>query len=79
MACVAGCSYMFTFLAGATTSGARVARQSVVSRSFARPCASRASTWAVAGATSTTSAQSASSMCEICDSSAGENRSERTG
>ena len=36
-ACVAGCSHMFTFIAGATSTGARVASSTVVTRSSARP------------------------------------------
>jgi hypothetical protein len=36
-ACVAGCSYMFTFIAGPTTIFARVARQTVATRSSANP------------------------------------------
>jgi hypothetical protein len=60
---------MCTFIAGATTTGARVASSTVVSRSSAMPCAILASTFAVAGATSTTSAVSASRMCPISDSS----------
>jgi len=49
-------------MAGATTIGAVVARQSVERRSPARPAQSVARKSAVAGATTTTSAQRASSM-----------------
>ena len=61
-ACVAGCCHMFTFMAGATSTGARVASSTAVTRSSASPCAMRASVCAVAGATTTSSAQSASAM-----------------
>jgi hypothetical protein len=53
---------MFTFIAGASSSGARDASTTVVTRSFARPCAMRARMSAVAGATAISSAQSASAM-----------------
>ena len=61
-ACVAGWLHMFTFIAGATSSGARVASSRVEARSSARPQAIFASRSALAGATSTSSAQSASAM-----------------
>ena len=59
---MAGWRHMFTFIAGASSSGARVARATVETRSFASPCASFASVLAVAGATTKSSAQSASAM-----------------
>ena len=68
-ACVATCSHMLTFIAGATTSGARVASSTVVRRSSAIPCAIFAITFAVAGAITTASAVSASRMWPISDSS----------
>ena len=46
-------------IAGATTTGADVARQVAVTTSAASPCAMAPSQWAVAGATTTTSAASA--------------------
>jgi hypothetical protein len=60
---------MFTFIAGATSSGARVARATADGRSSASPCASFASECAVPGATRTISAQSASAMWSISPSS----------
>lgn len=70
LAWVAGCSHMRWFIAGATVSGAVVARHRVVTRSSARPCARRANRSAVAGATITRSAQRASSMWPIACSAA---------
>ena len=52
-ACVAAFAHICWFIAGASAIGAAVARQSVVSRSFARPCASRAIRSADAGAMTT--------------------------
>ncbi len=75
---VAGWFHMWTFMAGATSTGARVASSRVVTRSSARPCAMRASRWAVAGATTTSSAQSASAMWSISPSSAASKSSLRT-
>ena len=57
--CVAGCSHILLFIAGARNSGAVVARHNVVSRSSANPWAKRAITLAVAGAMTTASAQRA--------------------
>ena len=59
---VAGAAHIWRFIAGAIAIGAAVARHTVVSRSSASPAARRAITFAVAGATSTRSAQRASSM-----------------
>ncbi len=66
--CVTGFSHMFTFMAGASRTGARVASATVVRRSSAIPAASRAMTSAVAGAISSRSASSAMRMCPISDS-----------
>src|SRR5512143_3978157 len=55
----AGCSYMLTFMAGATSTGAFVARYSVLSASSAMPRANLPRMLAVAGATSSRSASSA--------------------
>jgi len=55
-------------MAGASTSGARAARSTVVRRSSAIPFASLPSTFAVAGAITIASAWSASRMCPISDS-----------
>ena len=79
LALVAGCCHMRQFIAGATASGASVARQSVDSRSDAWPAASRASASAVAGAISTNSAQRASSRWLIAISASRSQRSLRTG
>ena len=76
---VAGCSHMFTFIAGATRTGARVASSTAETRSSASPQLSFASVLAVAGARITSSAQSASEMWSISPSSEASNRSVRTG
>ena len=62
LAIVAAASHMTEFIAGATTSGARVARQSVDNKSSARPAVSFANVFAVQGAIRTMSAQRASSI-----------------
>jgi hypothetical protein len=67
------------FIAGAHSTGARVARRHVVTRSPASPAAARASKSAVAGATRTRSGQSASSMCPTLPSSAVSKIRVRTG
>ena len=79
MACVAAFAHICWFMAGASVIGAAVARHSVLSRSSARPAASRAMKSALAGATSTRSAQRASSMCPIAASAAESHRLSRTG
>ena len=56
---------MLTFIAGATTTGALVARYSVLSASSAMPRANLPTLLAVAGATSSRSASSARLMCRI--------------
>ena len=55
-ACVAACSYIASFIAGATSSGQRAASAALVSRLSASPCASFASVFAEAGAIRKTSA-----------------------
>ncbi len=70
---------MFTFMAGASSTGARVAKTTADSRSFAIPAAKRAKASAVAGATTTRSASSASRMWPISASEAASNRSNATG
>jgi len=62
LARVAACLHMFTFMAGATRTGARVASSTVVTRSSAIPAAILARVLAVAGATTTASPQSAKAM-----------------
>ncbi len=79
LAWVAACRHMAWFIAGASTSGASVAMHRVVSRLPAVPAASRAIKWAVAGATSTRSAQRASSMWPMAASASSSQSSERTG
>ena len=69
---------MLTFIAGATSRGARVARTTAETMSSARPWASFARVFAVAGATITSSAQSARAMWSISPSWDGSKRSLRT-
>src|SRR5690606_29344839 len=78
LACVAGCSHMRWFIAGASASGAVVARHRVVTRLSANPLASLARVLAVAGATSTRVAQRASSIWPIAASAAGSHSEPRT-
>ena len=65
MARVAGWRYISPSMAGATMTGAAVARQVAVMASPARPLAMAASQWAVAGATRMASAASAATMCAM--------------
>ena len=60
LACVAGCSYIAWFIAGATSSGPRKASAIAVSRLSAAPAASLAIVFADAGTIARTSAVSAS-------------------
>ena len=78
LACVAGCAHIFGFIAGAIITGQSVARQIVLAKSSARPCAILARKLAVAGATSTMSASRASLICPISASSVSENSSVKT-
>ncbi len=75
---VAACAHICWFIAGTTSTGAAVARHKVVSRSLAMPAASRAMQSADAGATSTHSAQRASSMWPIAASAASSQSEVRT-
>src|SRR5580704_3930150 len=59
---------MFTFIAGATTTGAVEARYNVVRKSSAMPCANFARMSAVAGATSNRSVRCATAICSIAES-----------
>jgi hypothetical protein len=68
---------MRSFIAGQSTTGARVASSVVVRRSSARPWAARASRSAVAGATTITSASRPSRMWSAAPSAL--NRSVQTG
>ena len=70
---------MLTFIAGATSSGACVARPIVLTRSSASPWASLANRCAVAGATTSSSAQSAREMWSISPSSLRSKSCERAG
>src|SRR4029453_4070341 len=63
LARVAGCSHISVCMAGATTTGPPKARAMLVSRSSARPAASRARVLAVAGATTRTWPQRARATC----------------
>jgi hypothetical protein len=58
LACVAGCSYMRLFIAGATATGQGAARAAAVRRLSAWPTASLASVLALAGAIRYASARS---------------------
>ena len=62
---VAGCVHMSPSIAGATTTGADVARQAASTASSAIPPAIAPSQRAVAGATTMASAVSAITMCPI--------------
>ena len=73
---VAAWVHMRTFLAGAISTGLSVANRVVEARSPARPCAALAIRSAVAGATTTRSADRDSSMWPISASSVSENSSE---
>ena len=64
LARVAACSYIASFIAGATSSGRRQASAAAHSRLSACPAASLAIVLADAGATRKTSARSTSSRCE---------------
>src|SRR5947208_816500 len=59
---------MFTFMAGAITTGAVVARNKVERKSSARPLANLAITSAVAGATTSASIAWATAICSTADS-----------
>ncbi len=65
LACVLKSSHITRFIAGAKHLMASEARQVVVSKLSARPCASLAMLLALAGAITMASAQRASSMCFI--------------
>ena len=75
----AGCSHMFASIAGAMSSGAPVASAITLMGSSARPSASFASMWAVAGATTRMCAACASATCSIASGESGSNRSVSTG
>ena len=77
-ACTDGCCHMAWFIAGASSTGAWLARQSVLNNPSARPAVNDAMKFAVAGATSTRSAQRANSMWPIAASAPSSQRSSRT-
>ncbi len=76
---VIGFCHMLTFIAGASSTGARDASTTAARRSLAMPAARRAIASAVAGATTIRSASSARRMCPICDSSVRSKSSRPTG
>jgi hypothetical protein len=76
--CVAGFDHISTFIAGASMSGQRRARHSVLSRSSARPCASLPMKSALAGATTISSRSRDSSICPMLSGTRGSHRSEYT-
>jgi hypothetical protein len=80
-ACVAGCSYMALFMAGATISGLRHANAAAVTRLSASPAASFARVSAVAGAIRYRSACSTSARCEsgACSGSGSPGNTPRNG
>ena len=75
--CVAGFSHIWGCMAGASRTGAVVVRIVAVSRSSARPAATRASRSAEAGATTTSSAHSPVATCSTAAGSS--NTPEETG
>src|SRR5215471_3655799 len=66
--CVAACCHMFTFIAGASTTGAVEARYRVERKSSANPRANFPRISAVAGATSSKSVRCATAICSMADS-----------
>ena len=79
LAWVSGFSHMFTFIAGASSTGPRPASTTAASRSSAIPAARRAMLSAVAGAITTRSASSARRMWPISASLPRSKRSRDTG
>ena len=76
--CVAGCSHMRTFIAGAASTCLSAASSTAVARSSARPCAILARRSAVAGATTIKSASRDRRICPISASSLRSKRSVKT-
>jgi hypothetical protein len=66
LACVAGWVHIPASIAGAASTGHEAASASVVRRLSARPCASLAIVFAVAGAITSRSAAWASPTCAMC-------------
>ncbi len=79
MSCTALLAHIFSFIAGATSQrrGA-MASNVAAATSSAWPMRKRAIRFAVAGATTASSAQSASAMCPAASSCSAENRSDAT-
>ena len=69
-ALVAGCSHIAGFIAGATSTGARLASSTVEAKSVVSPCAMRASILALAGATTIRSGQRARRIWPMLSSAA---------
>ena len=74
-ACVAGCAHMWLSIAGATSTGAVVAKATQPSRSSAKPCARRARVVAVAGTMANSSACSPKRTWALLSSGSTSNRS----
>ena len=72
--CVIAWRYICWFIAGASKIGALVARQIVLSKSFAIPTVKRAIKSALAGAITIASAHLASSICPIANSAWGSSK-----
>src|SRR5207249_8863243 len=79
LATVDGCVYIPASIAGATTTGQRAARTVTETGSSARPCASLARVFAVAGATTITSLSRPSVTWAMSVSMPGAHRSADTG
>jgi len=79
LAATAGCPHMPPSIAGARITGERAASRSVLRKSSAIPCAAFASRFAVAGATRSAWARSASATCSTASGLCGSNRSVSTG
>ncbi len=73
--CVALAAHICWFMAGATQTGALVAKYKVLSKSSAKPQANLAKVSQLAGATNTKSAQRANSICPIPASASVSNNS----
>ena len=77
--CVAFAAHICWFMAGATHTGALVAKYKVESRSSAKPAANFAMVLQLAGATKSKSAQRASSICPMPASASGSRSAVWTG
>jgi hypothetical protein len=80
LSCTAGLAHILSFIAGASSHlRGSIARSAAQAASSAWPMRSRASRFAVAGATRESSAQSASAMCPAASSCSAAKRSAATG